>query len=426
LTGKKAKVASSLVHCVAHGVRRNIPPQVIRFRSGIDLIATVAGQLGPHGISPVAADLIDVAAAVFQIERQLTGRQRTNPVNHFEVTFSVREPSLWKRDVIEIVAETLAVLGYPSWSIHMERGSAPIPAHEVVERRRNIKQVALFSGGLDSTCGALLLHRRRNATMLTSYYTGQKSLQIQLAHDIGFDAPVQWSLRWNKAAGRGHSYFYRSFLFLAFGAVVAESWGAKRILQFENGILASAVPPAASFAMTHHAHPRLHACCSRLFSLLFGGKWTVENPFSGYTKHRCVQEAIRVKNSNVRKILGSTQTCWFYRSNRIPGALKEPNIACGICIPCVVRRTAVPDETYAYDLHRDKIKNDRILGLAFRSYYGFLSRICECDNERQFYAQLPAAGRELIGTGAISLHDLYGLFHQFATEFMKVYRVAPR
>jgi len=414
------------VVCTAYKLRDNASPQQIRFNTGTDLAVKAHGLLGPRGISRRAADLVDIAASIFQIERQLRGRQRTNPVARFELTIRVREATAWNERATSSLIDILNVLGNPTWNVRVDPGlQSQIPQHEK-SKDQNIEQVALFSGGLDSACGALTLRKQKAITQLTSYYTGQKSLQADLAKAFGFSPPVQWSLHWAKEPGRGHSYFYRSFLFLALGAAVAESWGARRLFQFENGVLASAIPPAPSFAMTHHAHPRLHAACSRLFGLLFGGTWSVSNPFLPCTKRECVERAVSgSKVDDVHGLLLRTQTCWFFSANRMLGAKKQPHRACGVCIPCLLRRTAMPDDDYVYDLTKDSNRNSHAKGAAFRSYYGFLSRTLSCPDEREFYRVLPAAGRDVVATGAMQLADLYKLFRRFAMEFMDTYGITP-
>src|SRR5262249_7696329 len=50
----------------------------------------------------------------------------------------------------------------------------------------------------------------------------------------------------------------RALMFLTLGAVVAESFGAEHVFQYENGCLAMAIPPAGTMVPTRHAHPELH------------------------------------------------------------------------------------------------------------------------------------------------------------------------
>lgn len=147
--------------------------------------------------------------------------------------------------------------------------SKKIPEHHPIDGDK-IDQVVLFSGGMDSTCGLASICEDAPQTRLVSFYTQQKALQRKIASDIKFNAPIQWRMNWKGKPGRGRSFHYRSFLFLCLVAAVAESWGIKSISQFENGILALAIPPSPSWAITKHAHPLLHVKVSRLFSALFG------------------------------------------------------------------------------------------------------------------------------------------------------------
>lgn len=238
-TLKQTLATKKSVRCLIKGLKDRELSQKIEFTSGDDLKFLVEGNLGPSGMTNVGADLIDLAGAIFQIERQLRGRGRTNPPEKFALSIALRSPRMWTKKAISATISALNLLGDASWQIEIEPGlRAEIPKFETTQGDQ-VVQVALFSGGLDSTCGAYSLRDERARTQLVSFYTGQKSLQLELATAIGFSKPVQWSRKWTGDLGRGHSFRYRSFLFLALAAVVANSWKARRILQFENGILAS-------------------------------------------------------------------------------------------------------------------------------------------------------------------------------------------
>jgi hypothetical protein len=213
--------------------------------------------------------------------------------------------------------------------------------------------------------------------------------------------------------------------------VIAESWQARTILQFENGILATAIPPVPSFMMTKHAHPQLHKLSADLFSTLFGGEWKINNPFMLMTKRGCVDEASKsIGKAQAIELLNQTETCWFLWSNRINGERddnrkKRPGVPCGVCIPCLIRHTAVPDESCTYDLLNDEVKNDPIMGIPFRSYFGFIERIINVGlSYTQFYNVLPAAGRELLEMDdSLTLKNLHTLFSTFAREFKDAYKM---
>lgn len=413
---------SPSVQCTVNRARG--APQVISFETGKDLSVKLAGVVGPGGISPLASDLLDLAAAIYQIERQIRGRQVRNPAVSFELRMRVRRPRKWSGAVPETLGRILHLLGNAVWSFQFEGGlNAPVPPHQK-EKSRTVEKVMLLSGGMDSTCGAAIESTDAARTHPVSFYRRQLKLQSSIATALGFAAHSQWGI--NIKAGPGHSFYYRSFLFLSLAAVVAESWGARTVLQYENGVLATAVPPSPAWMMTKHAHPLLHKYAAELFSSIFDGDWEIRNPFLSLTKRGCVEAAAEaIGKQRIQDILGQTESCWYHWSNRIKGGWKTPGVPCGTCIPCVVRRTAVPAEVYFYDLLKNSVRNDTEKGAAFRSYYSFLSRVIEAGTApSKFYVALPPAGRTVINpeTG-VSADDLQKLFSTFAQEFMQTYRL---
>jgi len=424
---------SPRVRCDVRGFKDSKVSQSISFDLA-DLRVAFEGGLGPAGLTPGAADLLDFAAAVMQVEHQLAGRQRTNPPVWFRLRMPLRRPQAWTARAKELAAAALQLLGNAEWQLELL-----LPTEGAAVARANagappgVDQVVLFSGGLDSTCGAATLTAASDRTRLVSFYTRQKALQQQLAEQLGFKPPLcQARIVWQGSSGRGRSFFYRSFFFLALAAAAAQSWGTRRIEQFENGVLATAIPPTPAFMMTKHAHPALHRLMAQLFTeLLGGGDWEVVNPFANMTKRECVALARKTApKAGLAKLLPQTQTCWFYWSNRIRGEKadtrrKRPGEGCGVCIPCLVRRTAaVPHDHFTYDLRLPAVNQHPEMGRAFRSYQVFLDRVLrEGKTPGRFYALLPAAGRMLLDPAdhAGSLGDLKRLFETFAREFKKTF-----
>jgi 7-cyano-7-deazaguanine synthase in queuosine biosynthesis len=391
----------------------------IAFRLGEDLSWSAHGPLGPEGISAQAADLVDLALSAFVVEKQIASRAVTNPVMRVVLEMPVRDPRPWEEGGGAAAAEELlSGMALASWSVVTRNGrKRPIP-ESGAGAPREVQQVALFSGGLDSTSGTASIHKHHATTALVSFYTRQRTLQRELAGALGFDAPVQFSMKWTGIAGRGHSFRYRSFLFLSLAAAVASSWKAGRILQFENGILASSVAPAPSFNMTRHAHPALHRSAEAVFKSVLGTAIAVENPFFYKTKRQGVAATPR----RFRNLLERTETCWYLYANHISGTKKPLRVACGVCIPCLVRRTALENEERAIDLNQDTYRNDEKLGRAFRSYYAFLQDVRDCGNASpRFYQLLSADGRDLVMRDGIPLDELHHLFRTFAKEFFATF-----
>jgi len=410
------------VVCQIIGLRSVFPPRLITFSTSADISYKTENSFGPNGISPVAADLIDLAASIYQIDRYITSWRTSNPPKQIKFQMKLRYPERWTEQAIVALESSLQLLSNAQWKVELEKGlKAPIPLYKK-ESERKVKQVALFSGGLDSTCGAATLRNAVADTQLVSYYSNQKALQSSLATELGFNLPTQWHFTWD--GGRARNFYLRSFFFLALAGVVAESWNTRTIYQFENGVLATAIPPSPSWMMTKHAHPLLHSTMSDLFGALFGGEWKVVNPFQCLTKRECVREAIR--NDKSKKILEQlirTETCWFLHSPQLYGAEKSPSTPCGTCVPCLLRLTALSGEPREYDLRKVTIKKDQKKGAAFRAYYAFLTKVLETKRSMaKFYMVLPAAGRDLAEKYyGISLGDLHRLFTTFAMEFMQTF-----
>ncbi len=417
---------SNSVNCIVHGFQQWAKPKSIRFDIGKNLWFSTDGLMGPSGISTTAADLLDLASTVFQIERLIYGRGRINRPVHFELSMKLRKPSAWSAKAIQTVESILYFLGNATWEIKLYPGLDAKPPECTRDKDHRVKQIVLFSGGMDSTCGAITLSHELKQTQLVSFYsTHQKQVQVDIASELGFRSPTQWRLHWNRNVRPGGTFYYRSFLFLSIAAAVATSWDVQKIYQFENGILATAVPPGPSWMMTKHAHPKLHYLAEELFSELFGKEWYISNPFLLCTKRDCYEKAVKVLGARkTNSLLDRTETCWFQWSNRIPGGKKKPGHPCGVCVPCLIRRTARPQGNYEFDLVGDtKFRGDENHGFAFQSYFEFCNRILNARDEYGFYRMFSDSFELVEGFSTVTLQQLYHLFQTFAKEFMSTYHL---
>jgi len=414
---------NNVAKCRVKGFLRASAVQHIKFRLGDELQLGVVGETGPAGISDVAADLLDLASVVFQIEKHLTGRQRTNPAKSFELDLPVRRVRAWNKSAIAAAEQALAFLGNAEWQIAVRPArQLAIPPH--FAGTGTAEQVVLLSGGMDSACGVATLRKAKSRSAIVSFYTRQGALQIEIAKKLGARDPLQFHWVRHPGRGRGHSSYYRSFLFLCLAAVSAHSWRACRVLQYENGVLGSAIPPIPAFRMTKHAHPKFHLLMSTLFGALFGDEWHVADPFIGKTKRGCFDAAANtLGRKQAISLLRKTESCWFKWQNRIPGGQKSPGTPCGVCVPCIVQRTAFEHIEYAYDVSQDAVRNSARLGNVFRAYHDLASHVLRTRGAPyEFYRWLPSAGRELVApVGAIPLGALHDLFLTFADEFRETY-----
>jgi 7-cyano-7-deazaguanine synthase in queuosine biosynthesis len=381
--------------------------------------------IGPEGIDNVAADLIDLGIAVFLIERNLPGKQHTNRALKISLELGIRTPNVWTEAVVKTLSEILLFMGGTHWDFDFFPVKKPDTQVVLSKETLKSKRVALFSGGLDSLCGAATVCRDDD-TRLVSYYTGQKDLQKGLAASIEMRTPVQWSVRSGSFLGRGTNYLYRSFMFLCLAAVTAQSYGARNILQFENGILASGITPSPSGRSTKHAHYRVHRLCEAVFSKILGGDWTIENPFQHKTKREAfIEMTQKLGDRKARELAEKTKSCWHlyagYKDERL--GKKKNGEPCGFCVPCLVRQTAHPLQTWR-NLRSDDARNHPIHGHFFREFYAMLHSI-QCARNGSLGDFYTAVGSSLYDAikprGGYELSEVRDLFLRFADEFMVTY-----
>jgi 7-cyano-7-deazaguanine synthase in queuosine biosynthesis len=389
-----------------------------------DLRAVLTGILGSRELTPAARDLIRVGLAVQAIERGLPAAPGGNRPIAFEVSLYLEQPERWSGRAVDALQSLLAFQGDASWAWDFHAGAAESAGivNEAQTEDRVVDRITLFSGGLDSTCGLALSRRDAHSTQLVSHYSRQKTLQADIAGELGFEAPTQ--IRTEGARGRGRSFFHRSFYFLCLAAAVASTYRAKRILQYENGILATALPPAPNYFMTRHAHPTVHSAAEQIFKSVLGGVWSIENPFLKRTKRECYDAMVSALGEDVAKQLAArTETCWYQHSNQyVEGRRKEVGVACGVCMPCIVRQTATGIDG-TFDLSKKKIRSDATLAREFVAYREFCQRALDPQKRLRLFLELPSYVRGLSrgDSPALSRGELQGLIDRFAGEFVDVF-----
>jgi 7-cyano-7-deazaguanine synthase in queuosine biosynthesis len=389
-----------------------------------DIKVDIPGPLGPAPIDNIASDMLDIAMSVHFLERDQRKKAETNRVRQINAQLPVRCKDFWESRA-EPLCALLRFMGGHDWNIKFRKSAAQkYVAGATVDRKYG--QVVLNSGGMDSTCGLSSLIPQASKIRLASFYTLNSKIQRDIAEQLGFAEPSRMRAVWrDRHERRGNGALsYRSFLFLSFGAVVARSFGASKLLQFENGILAHAVPPAASYFTTRHAHPKTH----RLFCELIasaGFKVKVENPFLNKTKGEEVtacRKALRPARAD--RILAQTDSCWYFHYYRVPvrygsGAIpKDPRRHCGVCIPCLIRRAAFGDTDYMYNPRSPPASNvdQRNFTYNYEALRAFCEIMRQTKNGPDFRRAMSRNGID-VDPETGSWEELQGLYRRFAVEF---------
>lgn len=397
----------------------------VRFDLAADIRLNFPGPTGPRDADPLTSDLLDIALSIFFVERDLRRLALTNRVKCISVQIPVRRPDIWTLRSSK-VADILRFMGGHDWGVSFVQSTLPV--RNATERLKDARScVVLHSGGMDSTCGLGTLLNRRGQVQLVSFYTSQRHIQEQIAEELGFGQPSQLYAAWrHKNSRRGRSGFaYRSFLFLAIATLVARSFRARSIVQFENGFMAASVPPCPNYFVTRHAHPKYH----RLFNELLVSlsiPIEVSNPLRWKTKHQAVLECRRaIGAERAEKLLALTQSCWFYSYHQFPSRFKReriektPHQHCGLCVPCLIRRAAFRDEAYSLDPRKppSHVRDKANVSYNFDAYAAFCRLVLSNQKSPEILRRALLEHGIVLDQEAGPWSSLHPLIVQFARDF---------
>ncbi|UVK35802.1 hypothetical protein LHFGNBLO_006016 (plasmid) [Mesorhizobium sp. AR10] len=419
--------------CTVHGVRKGLPLRKAIFDFGADPVWTLHGPFGPRELSARGRDLIDLAGAIYRIESQIR-RRPTDPAVRWELDIPVRDPDFWTSTGGPLLASCLGFLNRARWIPTFYARSDAVEFIHPEPDERKVDQITLFSGGMDSLSGAGSHAGARDPIQLVSFYHGQARLQSELAAELGYHLPTQWRLTGRR--GREGMNLIRSFMFLSLGAAVAESYGARRIVQYENGVLGTAVPQSGNFITTRHAHPETHRRIVKLFDAVFGGSFTILNPFLPLTKREVGETLVAALGAaRAEKLFRRTETCWYLFQPKVGGLVKANGQPCGVCTPCIVRRTARPMEAaagawpdwpgYAFDLTDPRYGEHPVVGITFRGYLELIDIALSAPNDTALIDDLAPEARALIDEVDGPDEALVaGVLRRFAGEFCNTFGIS--
>lgn len=328
-------------------------------------------------------DLLELASYVYCADRYVRRGSSESPDftgwhRRFRHVAAVRDYDFWSDSKTQALLEML--LSFMSgdehcFEFHPNHGTPR--AHmfdgpEFLQPPAKETQIVMFSGGMDSTCGALeILQNSQKNLILASHIsrTGLKTTQNCITDELKkrypgrvqhlmFECNLSGGIRAAEETQRT-----RSFLYAAVGAAIAKTYDQRSIHFYENGILSVNLPPSEQFQnarATRTTHPKVLYGLSRLFSLIEGNDFEVFNPFFWKTKTDIVTYLNKMGGSD---ILNSTVSC----SRTFDKGIRHPQTHCGRCSQCIDRRFATAaagllnEETrgaYAYDFVVDNICPD--------------------------------------------------------------------
>ena len=363
-------------------------------------------------------DLLEIAAYVYCAD-QATSRGGKNVDGfgdawrrHFWFKIPVRRLEFWKRaEVQKVLRETLEFLSDDYFDFEFVAGKGAPRMQEYFPKLvpggpgDGVEGVVLFSGGLDSLAGAVEEAVAERRVLLVTHKPTEKlngvhaSLQALLRAKAGKFAPTHLSVRINKDSDLNRNYTQRtrSFLYAAVGATVARMQGLELLRFYENGVVTMNLPVCAqvvSTRATRTTHPRVLAGFEKLFSLVAGSPFRVENPFLWDTKADVIK---RILKHGCGDLIGESVSCahtWTF-SHQYPH--------CGTCSQCIDRRVGiVAAEAEKYD-PAEKYKSDVFTGgrpnvedrMMVATYVERANQVAKLGNVAELIARYPEVVRML-------------------------------
>ncbi len=344
-----------------------------------------------HAITnPTAYDMLEIGKAIHlsdrAVRRSLRYGRRTREIH---LSIPVLQPRLW-RPATPLLESLARFASADIWKIEF----TPLAGHDCPKSPKFESKtgvVALFSGGLDSLCGAAYLAKTCAQPIFVTHSPPGRDSSVSLLQDVWrafgrkeleAESFVTFRLRGRERNRKGvRSMFQeptrrtRPFFFLTLACAVALESGVSTIQMSENGAFALSLPIRAD------AHGAL---CSRQAhaNLLFGfqdllqtvapwlGEVRIVNPFAELTKG---EECARYLGNAAALVHRAVSCEYVGRQAAFLRAWKKkhPMLAsqfglgvgpqCGVCLPCLVRRAALYknrhqvsdlDDLYFFDARR--------------------------------------------------------------------------
>jgi 7-cyano-7-deazaguanine synthase in queuosine biosynthesis len=310
---------------------------------------TIRSDLGwdllPLSISNLAAiDLVRIAGGAYVCDR-LTSRGNMFS-REMTLTVSVRAVDVWTAELVAEIADLLHWLTGDIWHLTLVPDTGPSHTKESLFAPE-ASSVSLLSGGLDSFMGALhLLRDGRSQHFIghkdasTAVKSAQKHVSAFLARSFPQQSTYSRYVFSQRARKKEASSRSRSFLFMALGIAAAVERGSSQLLIPENGYTSLNLPLHANRGgalSTRSTHP---STFRRMTDLLEASKIPVQvsNPFSSLTKGEIMALVAKDAPQNWLDAAANTLSCSKLDGARIQGGGGNPNLHCGLCMPCLVRR----------------------------------------------------------------------------------------
>lgn len=319
-------------------------------------------RFGEKEISTINEDLLIISLAVFAIDKRVSRKIfKDKWTREIEVCIPVLEYATWIRAKLDI-ENLLNFLTGDKWKVQFRQTKMRYRIDKKNGKYNIIKNkqfdgISMFSGGLDSFCGAIKLLKEGKRICFTGFreYGLLEKRQDELYkliknHYSEIDAQEIWfnGTPYAPQNIKGESIIIepentsrsRSLLFLSGGLAIASIVGNDVPVYIpENGFIGINVPLTPSrkgTCSTRTTHPYFIRSLNDILSKI-GITNKVENFYAYKTKGEIVEEIkeTQVFKEGAKKTISCSHPCHA----RYDG--EKPPMNCGYCYPCIIRRASM-------------------------------------------------------------------------------------
>jgi 7-cyano-7-deazaguanine synthase in queuosine biosynthesis len=308
--------------------------------------AESVAELGERS-PPWAQDLLMIARAVYLADRKALRKHAEDGwTRTIRLSVPLWEPDPWNNTKARaLLHDVLTTLTGDRWDLRLRPGGHGHPRQRQLWSDVQATEVALLSGGLDSTAFAAWLANQSHGQVqfVMFYEPTTKRRQAEIVKHISalWGSDFCWYQLSQSVQGHGsaldRSSRSRGLLYMATAVYAAAALGARTVLVPENGQLAVNLPLSPSrvgACSTRSVHPRTLNLLNSLIAHLDGGI-SVINPLSDQTKG---EVCLRGRHAGLAsEALFHTVSCSHPPIKRRAHAPYH----CGYCYPCLVRRSGL-------------------------------------------------------------------------------------
>jgi 7-cyano-7-deazaguanine synthase in queuosine biosynthesis len=356
-------------------------------------------------------------------------------------TISVEDPSRWSAVASDLCA-LLSFLTDDGWSLSFEQApSFPEQQLLFVPELDRSAEIALFSGGLDSSLGMRArqqqtgssfiavsavgneVRRRAQATALEALRSLGVSVDaVSIVHQL--HSEMKRSRRSTEPTQRARGLF-----FLSIGAAVASSLESEAFHVYETGIGCLNVPTSSAQVAsqgTRAMHPRTLSLFNRLVERVLDRAPRVVVPFFFLTKG----ELCRLVRDDLNVLAKTSSSC-----DEGDGHKPDPMQHCGLCTSCMFRRISiaaagVQDPTKYRDT--PSRRHNRYEVAAFKYHADHLARIAtfedltDLDPNVRFAVEAPSVAETNPGVARSRIVEMYRRYGEQISSYLTTARPSLR